>query len=310
MLSTEIHKPVLLDAVTRLLSPSLTEPKSIYLDMTLGMGGHARAILEANPQAQLIGIDRDTDALEIAMQNLAEFGERVELHHAVFDEIGELLAGRKISAALLDLGVSSLQLDSDARGFAYSRDTILDMRMDQSTGVSAAELLETSSVVQLRAIFEKYGEEKLSARYARAIKESPSSPKTTGELVQILQDATPAALKNHGHPAKRVFQALRIHLNQELQVLEQALPEVLNSLAINGRVVVLSYHSLEDKITKRIFDTALKSAAPAGLPVEPEHLAAKFVPVIRGSEKATEAEIAENPRAKSVLMRAVERVRY
>ncbi|WP_110589347.1 16S rRNA (cytosine(1402)-N(4))-methyltransferase RsmH [Microbacterium suaedae] len=307
----DIHIPVMLDRCIELLAPGLAADDAIYVDGTLGMGGHAAAVLERFPRARLVGLDRDQQALGIAGERLAEFGERVTLVHTVYDGILDALAGERAGAVLYDLGVSSLQLDEADRGFAYAQDAPLDMRMDQSSGVTAADIVASYGEGDLRRIFERYGEEKLAGRYARAIIEARKTTPLTrsGELVDVLQAATPAALKNAGHPAKRVFQALRIEVNGELRALERAIPAALDSLDVGGRLVVLSYQSLEDRFVKRLFQEATRSTAPAGLPVElPEH-APRFRLVVRGAEQASDAEAERNPRAKPVRLRAIERVR-
>ena len=309
-----IHTPVMLDRCVELLAPALQHEGAILVDATLGMGGHSEAFLERLPNIRLVGLDRDTDALRIAGERLARFGDRVTLVHTVYDEIGEHALGangERPSGILFDLGVSSLQLDEAERGFAYAKDAPLDMRMDQTSGTTAADVLATYSEGQLRRIFERYGEEKLSGRYARAIIAARQNGRIerSGQLVDILQAATPAALKNAGHPAKRVFQALRIEVNGELAALERAIPAALKTLAVGGRLVVLSYQSLEDRFVKRLFTEATTSTAPQGLPFElPEH-APQFRLLVKGAELASDEEAARNPRAKPVRLRAIERVR-
>jgi 16S rRNA (cytosine1402-N4)-methyltransferase len=278
------------------------------------MGGHAEAVLTANPNARLVGIDRDEAALEIAGERLAQFSERVTLAHAVYDEFDAVLddAGiDEVDAVFFDLGVSSLQLDEAERGFSYMRDAALDMRMDRSRGVTAAELVAELSEAELRELIYRYGDEKLAPRYAAAIvrvrAEQPIE--TTGQLVDLLQAATPAAKKHAGHPAKRVFQALRVEVNGELDALESALPQALGRVRVGGRVAVESYQSLEDRLVKRVFQVASTSDVPRGLPLTPDQLEAEFRSLTRGAEQATETEATENPRAKPVRLRAVERIR-
>ncbi|MEZ3160888.1 16S rRNA (cytosine(1402)-N(4))-methyltransferase RsmH [Microbacterium sp. BWT-B31] len=310
----DIHTPVMLERCIELLAPALEADDAVLVDTTLGMGGHTEAFLERFPRLHVIGLDRDTEALRIAGERLAPFAGRVTFVHTVYDGIAEAVAqtGRShVDGILFDLGVSSLQLDEAGRGFAYAQDAPLDMRMDQSSGVTAADVVATYSEGELRRIFERYGEEKLSGRYARAIiaarAESPID--RSGRLVEILQAATPAAAQRTGHPAKRVFQALRIEVNRELSVLDRAIPAALDLLRVGGRVVVLSYQSLEDRIVKRAFAEAAASTAPAGLPVElPEH-APRFTLLVKGAELATDQERARNPRATPVRLRAAERVR-
>ncbi|WP_417562940.1 16S rRNA (cytosine(1402)-N(4))-methyltransferase RsmH [Microbacterium sp.] len=310
----DIHTPVMLDRCVELLAPALERDDAVLVDATLGMGGHAEAFLERFDRLHLIGLDRDRDALRIAGERLARFAERTTLVHTVYDGIADAIAEAGLTAVdgiLFDLGVSSLQLDETDRGFAYAHDAPLDMRMDQSTGITAADVVATYGEGDLRRIFERYGEEKLAGRYARAIiaarQREPIA--RSGQLVQILQDATPAAVARAGHPAKRVFQALRIEVNAELGALERAVPAALSALNVGGRIVVLSYQSLEDRLVKRAITQASVSTAPAGLPVElPEH-APRFRPLVKGAELATDEERARNPRATPVRLRAAVRVR-
>ncbi len=305
----DIHTPVLLDRCVELLAPALQADGAVLVDATLGMGGHSEAFLERFPHIRLIGLDRDTDALRIAGERLAPFGDRVTLVHTVYDEIG--LHAQGASAILFDLGVSSLQLDEAERGFAYSKDAPLDMRMDQTKGITAAEVIATYNEGNLRRIFERYGEEKLAGRYARFIIDARQKKPIlrSGELVEILIAATPAAAQRAGHPAKRVFQALRIEVNAELNVLADAIPSAMESLNVGGRIAVMSYQSLEDRLVKQAFAAAAASTAPAGLPVElPEH-APRFRILTKGAELADDAERARNPRAIPVRLRAAEKVR-
>ncbi|MCZ4066858.1 16S rRNA (cytosine(1402)-N(4))-methyltransferase RsmH [Microbacterium sp. H37-C3] len=316
MTNDDIHTPVLLDRCVELLSPALDREGAVVVDATEGMGGHSEALLERFPGVRLVGLDRDTDALRIAGERLARFGDRVDLVHTVYDGIREALDSlgiRRVDGILFDLGVSSLQLDEAERGFAYAQDAPLDMRMDQTAGTTAAEILATYSEGNLRRIFERYGEEKLAGRYARAIIEARGRAPLTrsGQLVDVLIAATPVAVQRDrsGHPAKRVFQALRIEVNAELAVLERALPAALDALAVGGRIVVMSYQSLEDRAVKRVLAEASSSTAPSGLPVElPEH-APRFRLLVRGAELASEEERERNPRATPVRLRAAERMR-
>ena len=312
----DIHTPVLLDRCVELLAPALAHEGAVIVDATEGMGGHSAALLERFPDVHLIGLDRDTDALRIAGERLAPYGDRVTLVHTVYDGIADAVrsTGRtRVDGILFDLGVSSLQLDEAARGFAYSQDAPLDMRMDQTSDRTAADILATYGEGDLRRIFERYGEEKLAGRYARAIiaarREQPLT--RTAQLVDILIAATPVAVQREraGHPAKRVFQALRIEVNEELGALERAIPAALDLLSVGGRIVVMSYQSLEDRLVKRAFAEAARSSAPAGLPVElPEHAPA-FRLLVRGAELASDEERARNPRATPVRLRAAERIR-
>jgi 16S rRNA (cytosine1402-N4)-methyltransferase len=310
----QIHIPVSLERSIELLEPALSAPHAVLVDATLGMAGHAEAFLNHFPQLRLIGIDRDTDALRIAGERLAPFSDRIELVHAVYDEITDVLerlATPRVSGFLFDLGVSSLQLDRAERGFAYAQDAPLDMRMDQTTGITAADAVATLTADELASIFRRFGDEKLAPRYARAIVDARSNApiETSGQLVDILQKATPAALMNAGHPAKRVFQALRIHVNEELAVLHRAIPQALKATSVGGRVVVLSYQSLEDRIVKAEFAEVTTDGTPAGVPVGIAALAPTFRLLTRGAELASDEEKAANPRATPVRIRAVERVR-
>ncbi|WP_413353330.1 16S rRNA (cytosine(1402)-N(4))-methyltransferase RsmH [Microbacterium sp. 1P06AB] len=316
MAHDEIHTPVLLDRCIELLAPALQHDAAVVVDATLGMGGHSEALLERFPQVRLIGLDRDTDALRIAGERLARFGDRVDLVHTVYDGIADAVSSvgvRRADGILFDLGVSSLQLDEADRGFAYSKDAPLDMRMDQSAGTTAADIVATYGEGDLRRIFERYGEEKLAGRYARAIiaARQDAPIERSAQLVDILVAATPIAVQRErsGHPAKRVFQALRIEVNGELTVLERALPAALGILPVSGRIVVMSYQSLEDRLVKRVLAEATRSTAPAGLPIEPPEHAPRFRLLTKGAELASDEEKIRNPRATPVRLRAAERVR-
>lgn len=308
-----IHTPVLLDRCVELLAPAL-EGDAVLIDATLGMGGHSEAFLERFPQLSIIGFDRDEAALAIAKERLARFGDRITFVHAVYDEIDAVcnrLDVARVDGVLFDLGVSSMQLDRAERGFAYAQDAPLDMRMDQTSGQTAADIIANYSETELRDLFYRYGDEKLAPRYARAIvRQRDVAPiERSGQLVQVLQDATPAALSRAGHPAKRVFQALRVEVNRELEVLEQALPQALGRLAVGGRIVVLAYQSLEDRLVKRTLQALSVSTAPAGLPQElPEHRP-QLKLLVRGAELASEDEQRDNSRSKPVRLRAAERLR-
>jgi len=311
----ERHVPVLLERCLELLAPALTGPGAVHVDATLGLGGHAEAVLAAHPDLTLVGLDRDPQALEVAGRRLARFAARTHLVHAVYDELPDVLARLDIAAVnglLFDLGVSSLQLDEAARGFAYAQDAPLDMRMDQSRGQTAGDVVNTYSAADLARILRVYGEERFASRIAAAIvRERTKSPLTSSaRLAELVRDAIPApARRTGGHPAKRTFQALRIEVNGELAALETALPAALDALAPGGRMVVLSYHSLEDRLVKRAFAERARSTAPIELPVELPGMG----PTLRlltkgGSESASETEVALNPRAASVHLRAAERV--
>jgi 16S rRNA (cytosine1402-N4)-methyltransferase len=308
------HIPVFLDRTIELLAPALDRPGAVMVDGTLGLGGHAEAFLERFPGLQYIGLDRDQNALALSGERLARVGDRIRLVHSVYDRIGEVLEEldiRGIAGALFDLGVSSMQLDRVERGFSYSKDAPLDMRMDDTAPLTAARVLAEYPESELRRIFYQYGEEKLAPRYAKRIVERRATrPLTTSaELVALIDAATPAAARRAGHQSKRVFQALRIEVNQELQSLERAIPAALDALEVGGRIVVLAYQSLEDRIVKRELAARSTSTAPRGLPVElPEH-APTFRLLVRGAEQADDAERERNPRSIPVRLRAAEKLR-
>nr|WP_019630728.1 16S rRNA (cytosine(1402)-N(4))-methyltransferase RsmH [Actinomadura atramentaria] len=310
--------PVLLDRVLELAAPAVervTGRAPVHLDATLGMGGHAEAMLDAHPNLRLIGLDRDTTALERSARRLARFGDRVALVHAVYDEITGVLDRLGVPAldsALFDLGVSSPQLDEADRGFAYSYDAPLDMRMDRTRGRTAADVVNDYPPADLARILREYGEERFAQRIAAAIvRERAKAPfDSTARLADLVRTAIPAATRRTGgNPAKRTFQALRIEVNGELETWSRALPAALDALPVGGRVVVLSYHSLEDRITKRVLAAQAADTTPPGLPVPlPEHQP-RFRLLTRGAELPSETETTTNPRAGSVRLRAAERVR-
>lgn len=309
------HTPVLLERTVELLAPALSEPGAVVVDGTLGMGGHAQALLDACPTARLIGLDRDPEAIVRARTRLAAYADRIELVSAVYDELPQVLADRGIGAVagvLFDLGVSSLQLDEADRGFAYRFDGPLDMRMDQTRGISAAEVLNTYAESDLARILREYGEERFARRVAAAIVRSRAENPfvRSAQLVEVLTAAIPAASqRTGGHPAKRTFQALRIEVNDELATWARALPAAVDALAVGGRIVVLSYHSLEDRLTKQELSRGARSSAPVGLPVElPEHHPYLRL-LTRGAQEADATERALNPRSASVRLRAAERTR-
>ena len=313
-MTTPTHVPVMRDRVVALLAPALREPGSVFVDATLGLGGHSAAVLTEVPTCRLVGLDRDTAALEVARERLAPWSDRITLVHAVYDRMPEVLESLGISAVqgiLFDLGVSSMQLDQAERGFAYAQDAPLDMRMDSTTGRTAADILNTYSVDDLTRILRSYGEERYARRIAqRIVAEREVAPWTTSErLVETVRAAIPAAARaTGGHPAKRTFQALRIEVNDELGVLEHAVPAALSCLAPEGRMVVMSYHSLEDRLVKQAFAAGAHPDVPRGLPVIPESLRPWLRLVTRGAEKASAEEISGNPRSQSVRVRAVERM--
>ncbi len=312
------HVPVLLDRVVALLAPSLQSAGAVMVDATLGLGGHTEAVLSRFELARVIGIDRDQAALDLARHRLAGFGERFTAVHAVYDELPDVLDELRlghvgaVDAVLFDLGVSSMQLDVRERGFAYAEDAPLDMRMDDSTGPTAADVLNTYSAKELTRVLREYGEERFASRIAAAVvRQREHSPFTTSaRLVELLYAEIPApARRTGGHPAKRTFQALRMEVNDELAVLRRAIPAAIDAIRVGGRVVVESYHSLEDRLVKQAFTAVTRSLAPPDLPVVPEELQPALRLVTRGAERADAAETAANPRAASVRLRAVERTK-
>jgi len=311
----ELHAPVLLQRCIEILGVALEGKPAVMIDGTLGLGGHSEAFLEHFPQLTLIGIDRDTNALALAGERLAKYSDRIHLVHAVYDEIEDVLADLDIpgvDAILLDLGVSSMQLDQADRGFAYSYDAPLDMRMDTTTGITAAEVVNTYAEGDLARIFKEYGEERFAKPVAKAIvaarKLGPFA--SSAQLTTLIASVIPFIPgKSNGHPAKRVFQALRIEVNGELEVLERTMPAAIDALKLGGRLLVLAYQSLEDRIVKQALVAASTSSAPIELPIElPEH-APILKMVVKGAELATEREIEANPRAASVRLRAAEKIR-
>ena len=315
MIATYSHIPVLAPRALELLSPALHGESPILVDATLGLGGHTEMFLASLPALRVLGIDRDPEALAQARERLAPFGDRMMFSLCRYDELetalDEHVPDQAPGAILFDLGVSSLHLDKPERGFSYSHDAPLDMRMNPQDDVSAADILQSFTEADLADLFFRMGDEKLAKRYARAIVERRLQAPIvrTGDLVDVLQEATPYALKDKGHPAKRVFQALRMAVNQELDSLARALPVAFDHVAIGGRVAIMSYHSGEDRLVKRELRKLSVSSAPAGLPRElPEHLPS-FREITRGAEVASAEEIASNPRSASVRLRAGEKVK-
>jgi 16S rRNA (cytosine1402-N4)-methyltransferase len=315
----ELHVPVMLAEVVALLAPALEaspadpEGDCVLVDCTLGLGGHAHALLAACPQAELIGLDRDPQALALAREQLAEFADRITLVEAVYDELPAVLArlGRpKVQGILLDLGVSSLQIDDLERGFAYAQDAPLDMRMGRQE-LTAAQVLNTYSRAELSRILRTYGEERYADRIARRIvAEREREPfVNSGRLVQLLYDTVPvASRKTGGHPAKRTFQALRIEVNAELESLESVLPNAIAALALHGRIAVLAYHSLEDRLVKQILGLAAQDRAPRDMPMVPANRRPELRLLTRGALRPNPDEIAGNPRAASARLRAAVRI--
>ncbi|CAB4715577.1 unannotated protein [freshwater metagenome] len=307
-----LHQPVLLERSLALLSPALTKNNALVVDATLGAGGHSFELLTHFPNIHLIGIDRDLTAIDHAKTRLAKFDGRITLIHAIYDQMQQVIAAAGYSGVdgiLFDLGVSSMQLDEPERGFSYAQNAPLDMRMDSTDGITAAEVINTFGGKELARIFREYGEERFASRIAdRIIKEREVELFTnSSRLAEVIRESIPAATRRTGgHPAKRTFQALRIFINDEISILERAIPAALNILNQNGRMVVLSYHSLEDRIVKRAFTAVSTSSVPHGLPIEPTP--ADYRLLTRQSESASDVEISENPRATSVRLRAIEKV--
>lgn len=309
-----MHVSVALDRCIELFTPAIEKSSSpIFVDATLGLGGHSFEMLSKFPNLTLIGIDRDKSAISHASKRLSGFGARVHIAHSVFDHFTEVVQSfgfEKIDAVLFDLGVSSMQLDQAERGFSYSQNAPLDMRMDQSTGITAAEIINSWSHSDLTRILRVYGEEKFAPRIADfIIKQRELAPIVdTATLATLVKNAIPApARRTGGNPSKRTFQALRIAVNNELEVIERALPQALDLLNVGGRLVVLSFQSLEDRIVKEVFAKATQSTSPKELPIELPGHAAKFKLIAKG-ESASAQEISKNPRSQSVRIRAVERL--
>ena len=309
------HLPVLLARVLELLDPALAGPDAVVVDATLGLAGHAEALLARHEHLTLVGLDRDPEALRLATERLAPHAGRIHLVQAVFDELADVLddlgLGR-VQGVLFDLGVSSLQLDEDERGFSYSRDAPLDMRMDPTTGPSAADVLNTYAPGELVRVLRDHGEERQAKRIVEAVvRARRRAPlRTSAELVALLEQALPAAARRTGgNPAKRTFQALRIEVNGELDAIAAAVPDAVDALALGGRIVVMSYQSLEDRIVKRVLGARSRTTAPPDMPVLRPEDEPELALLTRGAEKADESEVAANPRAASVRLRAAERVR-
>jgi 16S rRNA (cytosine1402-N4)-methyltransferase len=316
------HVPVLLDRCVELLVPALTRHSpdgsgALLIDATLGAGGHTERFLTQLPGLRVIGLDRDPNALQIAGERLAPFGDRFTPVRTRYDGIADALAETgyattgSVDGVLFDLGVSSMQLDRTERGFSYSADAPLDMRMDPDLPLTAAVILNTYDKSALTRILREFGDERFAPRIAGfVIRRREQTPlRTTGELVELLYDAIPAATRRTGgHPAKRTFQALRIAVNAELDSLREALPAALDALSVGGRAVVMAYQSLEDRIVKGVFAEATASRTPAGLPVELPGYEPEFGSLIRGAERADADEIERNPRSAPVRLRAVQRL--
>ncbi len=312
-----VHVPVLLERVTELLGPACAADGAVLVDATLGLAGHSLALLRAHPGLRLVGLDRDPDARAEAARRLTDAGvaDRATVVPAVFDELPEVLDRlglTEVQAVLFDLGVSSLQLDRPDRGFSYAADAPLDMRMDPSAPRTAADVVNTYPAADLARVLRVYGEERFATRIAQAIaRERERAPFThTERLAHLVRDSIPAATRRTGgHPAKRTFQALRIEVNDELGVLERALPAALDALAVGGRIAVITFHSLEDRIVKQTLAAGAVDRTPPGLPVPLPEMSPTLRLLTRGGETPSEAEVAANPRAASARVRAAERIR-
>ena len=313
---TTIHQPVLLDDCVDLVAPALAKPGATAVDCTLGLAGHSTAFLKACPEARLIGIDRDTEALGLATERMRMEGlsERFIPVHAAFDEFAQVLDDQsidRVDAVFMDLGLSSLQIDETDRGFSYSHDAPLDMRMDVSQPLTAERILAEYSYADLVRIFRTYGEERFSKQIAREIvRRRETEPlATSGQLNRLVDEVVPQAHRLAGNPAKGFFRALRIEGNGELDNLAGTLPQIANRLAVGGRLVVESYHSLEDKTVKSFMNQGLKADVPPDMPVVPPDMMPFFKELTRGAIKADDEEIARNPRSASVRLRAIELTR-
>ncbi len=309
------HVSVMLERCIALLAPAIERSESpVVVDATLGLGGHSEALLKKYSELVVIGIDRDVEAIEHAKARLHSFGERFKSIHAIYDDIQNCIENfgySKVNGILFDLGISSMQVDESARGFSYSKDAPLDMRMDRSQGRTAADLINFAERDELILILRKYGEEKFAPRIVDSIlrRRAISPLDSTIELAAIIKESIPAATRRTGgNPAKRTFQALRIAVNDEIEVLTRAIPASMNALSVGGRLVVMSFQSLEDRIVKNFFSAATRSLTPRELPVEIPGLAAKFKLIVKSSETPSAQELTENPRSQSVRLRAIERL--
>jgi 16S rRNA (cytosine1402-N4)-methyltransferase len=303
------HQPVMSREVVELLLPV---PSGVVVDATVGGGGHARAVLEARPDLRLLGIDRDRDAVAASRVALAEFGDRVRIVHGGFERVAEIVSQASegmVTGMLFDLGVSSPQLDWTERGFSYWGEAPLDMRMDASQELTAERVVNEYSEAELASVLQKFGEERYARRVAaRIVAARPLQ--TTGDLVEAIKAAIPApARRIGGHPARRSFQAIRMEVNRELPNLGEGLDESVHLLAPGGRILVLAYHSLEDRLVKERFArwTGAAEPQPPGLPVEPVRNALVRV-LTKRPLRPQPVEVEDNPRAKSARLRAAERV--
>lgn len=315
----QLHIPVLVNECLDMLAPAFegTEQSQppLLIDGTLGMGGHTQAALERFPTLRVIGIDRDPEAITLASERLAPYGDRFCAVHTTYDNIATVARALNVQAVdgiLLDLGVSSFQLDQEERGFSYSHDSPLDMRMDTSSSMTAARLLAEENEREIARILRIYGEEKFASRIAKNIvtQRATTPIERSGQLVDIIKSSIPApARRTGGNPAKRTFQALRVAVNDELRILERAVPAAISTLKIGGRIVVESYQSLEDRIVKEVFRSGAVSHAPEGLPFIPKNLSPRLKLLTRGAARADLQEITRNSRAKPVRLRGAELIR-
>jgi 16S rRNA (cytosine1402-N4)-methyltransferase len=309
------HVPVMLDQVRELLAPALRVDGAVLVDATIGRAGHTRALLHDHPQLAVIGIDADQAAIDESRRLLGPDAARVRLVHAAYDTIPAILLDEGVGAVqgvLFDLGVSSPQLDEPDRGFSYAQDAPLDMRMDRTGPLTAADVVNTYPAARLARVLSEYGEERFARRIADAVvRERERAPlQSTARLAEIVRESIPApARRTGGNPAKRTFQALRIEVNDELGHLRRAIPAALDAVAVGGRIVVLAYHSLEDRIVKRELTASATDTTPRGLPVLLEAAQPRFRLLTSGAGRPLPAELAANPRAASARLRAAERIR-
>ncbi|MDQ1458508.1 MAG: rRNA (cytosine1402-N4)-methyltransferase [Actinomycetota bacterium] len=307
------HLPVMAREVVELLLPV---PGGMFVDCTVGGGGHSAALLDARPDVRVLGLDRDVDAVEAARSRLARFGDRATVVHGGFERLGMFVErhgeGEKIMGILMDLGVSSAQLDRPERGFSFRFDAPLDMRMDSKQSLTATEVVNGYEEAQLSAVISQYGEERFARRIARAIV-AARPVRSTRELADIVRDAIPAATRRRGpHPARRTFQAIRMEVNRELPNLADGLDESVHVIGPSGRVLVLAYHSLEDRMVKETFGRWAGDEddrrVPAKMPVPPPKPRPLARVLTRRPLRPSTDEVAANPRAESARLRAVERL--
>jgi 16S rRNA (cytosine1402-N4)-methyltransferase len=312
--TSDLHRPVMLQRCMDLLRPGIAGDSAVVIDCTLGLGGHTEALLKEHDNLTVIGIDRDPAALELATARLEPFGTRFIPAAATYDEISEVIAELELTSVqgiLMDLGVSSMQLDEADRGFSYAQDAPLDMRMNQNLGQTAADLIAKLGEKELTKIFRDYGEERFAPLIAKRVvaEREVSDILTSADLNKIVTAVVPMAPgRATGHPAKRIYQALRIAVNSELSGLESALPQAIDALAVGARLVVMSYHSLEDGITKRAMQQAAVSSTPIGMPMQLPGTSPALKVITRGVERATELELSQNPRAASARLRAAQKL--